>query len=417
MRLDGIMQETISEVVTVESGRTEAVTPDTVSPRKELDLFVFAMLVRKNIRRILWFAVVGFLVMLVWMLLAKPRYSATAALLVPQNNPSASSLALKMAMGGLDLTGGGFEVYEDILESQTVAARLIAQYHLKDVYKTKSETTAEKILASRTLIKSSKEGMIRFTVEDEDPKRAADMANSYMAELDRLNQGLAITSAGQQRLYFEREMVKEKNALADAEVDLQRSQEQTGLVVPERQLQSNVLAVETTRAQLRARQVVLGALLQGATEENPRVVRLKAEIAGLESQLKAMQNGSGSDLATGIPSSKVPEKSLEYIRKLREVKFHETLFELLAREYENAKQQEAKTVSMIEVLDSAVVPEHKSCPPRTLITMLCFVCGGILGIAFVLVESFVQKVTANPENRRKYREIFGSSVSPSIDKM
>ena len=84
------MQETISEVVTVESGRTEAVTPDTVSPRKELDLFVFAMLVRKNIRRILWFAVVGFLIMLVWMLLAKPRYSATAALLVPQNNTKAS---------------------------------------------------------------------------------------------------------------------------------------------------------------------------------------------------------------------------------------------------------------------------------------------------------------------------------------
>jgi len=113
----------------------------------------------------------------------------------------------------------------------------------------------------------------------------------------------------------------------------------------------------------------------------------------------------------------VPEKSLEYIRKLREVKFHETLFELLAREYETAKQQEAKTVSMIEVLDSAMVPEHKSWPPRTLFTLLGFVCGGILGIAYVLIEAFVQKVTANPENRRKYREVFGSRVSPSIDKL
>lgn len=407
------MQDMMSEVATVDGGRAEAVA-DAVSPRKELDLFKFGLLVRKNIRRILRFAIVGFLLMLVLMLLVKPRYAATAALLVPQNNPSASSLALKLAMGGLDMTGGGFEVFEDILNSQTVAARLIAQYHLKDVYKTKDETATEKMLASRTLIKSAKEGLIRITVQDEDPKRAADLANGYMAELDRMNQGLAITSAGQQRLYFEREMVKEKNALADAEVDLQRSQEQTGLVVPERQLQSNVTAVETTRAQLRLRQVELGALMQGATEQNPKVVRLKAEIAGLESQLRAMQSGTGSDLATGIPSSRVPEKSLEYIRKLREVKFHETLFELLAREYETAKQQESKTVSMIEVLDNAVVPEHKAWPPRTLFTLLGFVVGGLLGIFYTLIESYVQTVMANPENRRKYHDVFGSRAKPSI---
>jgi uncharacterized protein involved in exopolysaccharide biosynthesis len=380
-------------------------------------LFVFGLLLRKHRRRIFKCAIAGFLLMLVLMLLVKPRYAATAALLVPQNStPSAASLALKMAMGGLDMTGGGFEVYEDILNSQTVAARLVAQYHLKEVYKTRDdEAAAEKTLASRTLIKSSKEGLIRITVQDESRQRATDLANSYMAELDRINQGLAITSAGQQRLYFEREMVKEKNALADAEVDLQRSQEQTGLVVPERQLQSNVAAIETTRAQLRLRQVELGALLQGATEQNPRVVRLQAEIAGLESQLRAMQSGTGSNLATGIPSSKVPEKSLEYIRKLREVKFHETLFELLAREYETAKQQEAKTVSMIEVLDTAVVPEHKAWPPRTVFTLLGFVVGGLLGIFYTLIESYVQTVMGNPENRRKYNEVFRPSVNSSTN--
>ncbi len=402
------MQETETERTIARGSDTQAAMPDAPPRRKELDLFVFAMLVRKNLRLILTFAMVGFFLMLVLMVLAKPKYSATSVLLVPQHNPSAPSLALKMAMGGMDLTGGGYEIYEDILESQTVASRLIAKYHLKDVYKVKNETNAEKVLESRTLIKSSKEGMIRITVQDESPQRAADLANGYMDELDQLNQGLAITSAGQERLFYEREMVKEKNALADAEVELQRSQEQTGLMIPDRQLQANVTAIETTRAQLRVRQVELGALLQGATAQNPRVVRLKAEIAGLEGQLRAMQSGgSGPDLATGIPTSKVPERSLEYIRKLREVKFHETLFELLARQYETAKQDEAKTVSMIQVLDKATVPEHKSWPPRTLFTLLGFIVGAVLGIVYVLLRSFWQTVMANPENRRKYDEIFG----------
>ncbi len=74
-------------------------------------------------------------------------------------------------------------------------------------------------------------------------------------------------------------------------------------------------------------------------------------------------------MATGIPTSKTPERALEYIRRERDVKFHEAVFALLAKQYELAKQEEAKTVSMIEVLDSATVPEHKSWPPRR-----CFAC-------------------------------------------
>jgi tyrosine-protein kinase Etk/Wzc len=385
------------------------------SPQKELDLFVFALLLRRNSRRILGFAIAGFFLMLILMLLAKPQYSSTAVLIVPQDKPSAGSLALKMAagIGGLDASGGSLEIYEDILKSRTLASRLIAQYHLNEVYKTKDRVATEKALALRTLVKSSKEGLIRITVEDEDPKRATELANSYMAELDKLNQGLAITSAGQQRLYFERELIKEKNALADAEVDLQRSQEQTGMLVPDRQAQANIAAVETTRAQLRVRQVELSALLQGATEQNPRVMQLKAEIAGIENQLQAMQSGHKDELATGIPSSQVPEKSLENLRKIREVKFHETLFGLLAQQYELAKQQEAKTVSMIQVLDSAQVPEHKSWPPRTLFTLLGFLGGGVLGIFYLLIREFLYKVRSNPENQRKYHEIMKSPGTSS----
>jgi uncharacterized protein involved in exopolysaccharide biosynthesis len=314
-------------------------------------------------------------------------------------------------MGGLDLGGGGAsEVYEDILESRTVADRLIEQYRLKDIYKTKYLLATEKELASRTKIVTSKEGLIRVTVQDEDPKRAADLANSYLTELDRMNEGLAITSAGQQRLYFEREMVKEKDALADAEVELKKTQEATGILSPVTQVAGNLGAIEQVRAQLRVRQVQLGALLQGATSENPNVIRLQAEISGLESQLQAMQSGAGGGMATGIPTSKTPERALEYIRKEREVKFHEAVFALLAKQYELAKQEEAKTVSMIEVLDRAIVPERKSWPPKTVFCLLGLVAGALVGVVWTLVEAFVQTVMANPDNQKKYQALMDADV-------
>jgi uncharacterized protein involved in exopolysaccharide biosynthesis len=355
-------------------------------------------------------AVAGLSVVLLVLLFIKPRYSATAALLVPQPSTSGASIALKLAMGGLDLGGGTSEVYEDILESKTIADRLIAQYGLKGVYKVKYQLAAQKELASRTKIVTSKEGLIRVTVQDEDPKRAANLANSYLAELDRMNEGLAITTAGQQRLYFEREMVKEKDALADAEVELKKTQESTGILIPQAQVAANIGAIEQTRAQLRLRQVQLGALLQGATPENPNVLRLQAEIKGLENQLQAMQSGSGNGMSTGIPTSKAPERALEYIRKEREVKFHEAVFVLLAKQYELAKQEEAKTVSMIEVLDRATVPERKTWPPKTLFCLLGLVGGALLGVAWTLVESFVQTIMSNPDNQKKYQALAGGSA-------
>lgn len=387
---------------------TDSGSSSYVSKRGELDLFSLALLVKSKGRRTMLTAVAGLLFVLLMLLFTKPRYSATAALLVPQPSASGASLALKLAMGGLDLGGGTSEVYQDILESRTVADRLIAQYHLKDVYKVKYQLAAQKELASRTKIVTSKDGLVRVTVQDEDPKRAADMANSYLAELDRMNEDLAITTAGQQRLYFEREMVKEKDALADAEVELKKTQESTGMLVPQAQVAANISAIEQTRAQLRVRQVQLGALLQSATPENPNVLRLKAEISGLESQLQAMQSGPDGGVATGIPTSKAPERALEYIRKEREVKFHEAVFGLLAKQYELAKQEEAKTVSMIEVLDRATVPERKTWPPKTLFCLLGLAGGALLGVAWTLIESFVQTVMSNPDNQEKYQALTGA---------
>jgi tyrosine-protein kinase Etk/Wzc len=404
------MLETQSRQATTDSVAKDTGPTDYVSKRGELDLFLLAMLVKRKGRRTILMAVAGLFVVLFALFFTKPRYSATAALLVPQPSSSGASIALKLAMGGLDLGGGTSEVYQDILESRTVADRLIAQYRLKDVYKVNSQLVAEKVLASRTKIVTSKEGLVKVTVQDEDPKRAADMANSYLAELDRMNEGLAITSAGQQRLYFEREMVKEKDALANAEVELKKTEEETGMLVPQSQTAANLGAIEQTRAQLRVRQVQLGALLQGATPENPNVLRLQAEISGLESQLQAMQNGSGGTIATGIPTSKTPERALEYIRKEREVKFHEAVFGLLAKQYELAKQEEAKTVSMIEVLDSATVPEHKTWPPKTLFCLLGVVGGALFGVAWTLLESFLQTIMSNPDNQKKYQALMGTSV-------
>jgi tyrosine-protein kinase Etk/Wzc len=384
--------------------------PEDVSPVRagELDLFALVLILVRHLRFILGCGLVAFLVMVVMMLNAKPRYAATAVMIVPQGNITASSIQSQIAANTLDLLGGGFELYADILKSRTVADRLIKNHDLMTVYGTKTMGDAEYVLAEMTKVQTSREGMLRVTTQDGDAQRAADLANDYLRQLDMLNSSLVLTSVSQERAYLEREMIKEKDALADAEVALQQVQEKTSSgLAPDAIATAGLTALVTTRAQLRADQIQLAALLTGETDANPEVIRLRSEIAGLTRQVETLQNGADSTI-NGLSTSKVPAAALEYTRRKREVTFHESLFGLLEKQFDAAKSQEAKTPSIVEVLDPAVPAQHKAWPPRTYYCLMALIVGTVLGVVLVLLKALVMGYARAPQNQPKLQQMKSS---------
>jgi uncharacterized protein involved in exopolysaccharide biosynthesis len=83
----------------------------------------------------------------------------------------------------------------------------------------------------------------------------------------------------------------------------------------------------------------------------------------------------------------VPKVGLEYVRALRELQYNETLFELLSKQYEAARIDEAKDAPVIQVVDSAVPPERKSWPPRALLISLGTFLSGLLACLIALGRS------------------------------
>jgi tyrosine-protein kinase Etk/Wzc len=348
--------------------------------------------------------IVSFAAMTVSMIRAKPRFASTAVMIVPQGNVTSASIQSQISLNTLDLLGGGYELYADIIQSRNVADRLIDDYGLKKIYGTDKYEDAEAILASVTKVQTQREGVIRVTVQDTDPQRAADLANDYLRQLDMLNSRLVLTTIRAQRTYLEHEMINEKNALADAEVALKEVQESSSGLPPETEANAGFNALVNTRAQLHADQIRLDSLLTGETDANPEVVKIRAEIAGLSSQVESLQRGSDT-MENGVPTSKTPEKTLLFTRRLRDVKFHETLFDLLEKQFEAAKQQEAKTPSIVQVLDPAVPAFHKSWPPRTYYCLLAAVCGTIAGIFLVTFWAFIMAYVRNPRNAAKLKQL------------
>lgn len=393
---------------------TASPLPPAEQAEDSVDLLDIALLLADRKRFILFFSVAAALVTAIIVLIMPVTYTAKATMLPPQKENSAS--ALLGQLGGLaSLVGGSGgsgaasmlglknpdDLYIGLLQSETVEDALIRQFNLMHVYKQKKLSRARKVLEGHTAILAEKSSLISISVKDHDAKLAADIANGYIDQLHDLMSHLAVTDAAQRRIFFQQQLEIEKNKLADAEVALKTIEQKTGIIQPQGQAQAVIATITQLQAQISARQVELGALRLSSTEENPQVLALQSQIQGLQKQLANFENGHpGSEALTGnvlMPTSQVPAASLEYIRGMRDVRYHETLFELMARQYEMARVEEAKQGQLIQVVDPALIPDKKSWPPRALLTLLAFILGAFIACFWVTLSAMYQQKLQDPE--------------------
>lgn len=339
-------------------------------------------------------------------------YTGTTRLLPPQQNQSSAAMILGQLSGLAGIGGGGglgiknpSDIYVGMLESRTVADNLIKRFDLKKRFDTNTMVETRKELDRASSIAAGKEGIIEISVEDEDPKVAADIANGYVDELTKLSQSLAITDAAQRRLFFERQLKITKDALASAEVALKQTQESTGLIQLDGQAQAVIQAVAELRGQVLVKEVEVNAMQSFATGQNPDYVRAREELAGLKAQLKKLESGTGTgDGNVLIPTGKIPQAGLEYVRKYRDVKYQETVFELLAKQYELAKMDEAREASLIQVLDKAVPLDKKSKPRRSMLVIVAALLAGVLVVCYVVATWLYRRIIDDPSEGVRLRQ-------------
>ena len=324
-------------------------------------------------------------------LVTPPMFTATAVILPPQQ-ASSSAAALLGQLGGIAGVAGQSlgiknpsDIYIGILSSRTVMDKLVTQHSLKDVYDVETLTDARRKLSKYSSFNAAKYSMIHISVEDRDPRRAADLANAYVKCLQEQNSRLAVSEAAQRRLFFERELDKEKALLVEAETAMQKMQEQKGLFQVSSQVSAVIQSMAQLRAEIVAREVALERLKAGATGQNPEVQGQKIEIEALRAQMKELEAKSTRDGSNPLmPTSMVPAAALDYARRLREVRYHEALYELLARQYEVARIDEARESPVIQVVDQAVPPEKKSAPRRSYYLIIGLFLGAVVGMVLAL---------------------------------
>jgi tyrosine-protein kinase Etk/Wzc len=391
---------------------------DTISPYEEtIDLWGVLLALGSNWRWIAGLTTAGLIAGVIISMVLKPTFTAEAIILPPQQSTSsASSLIGQLGMiAGISGGGGASalglknpaDMYIGILQSRTIADNIIFRFHLKDLYKTKTLVDARAALEKHVKLESGKDSLIHLSVKDHDPNRASDIANGFLDELYKTNSRLVTSEAGQRRLFYDQRLSEEKEALAGAELELKKTQQKTGLIQLSGQAIAIINAIAQARAQVASSEVDLQSIRTYATQENPEVIRLEEQIAALRSNLASLENNQRT-IQPGdiqVPTGQLPEAALEYERQTRELKYHATLYDLLARQSEAARLDEAKSAPFVQVVDRAIPPDKKSGPSRKLITIGLAFFGFFSACLWSLARAALRRMRDDPEGAQKLNDL------------
>lgn len=368
---------------------------DKTSGRSALDI---AYVLACEARRLMFLPLIAAVLVVALSFLVAPTYTASVTLM-PPSQPQSGAAALLGQLGGLAAGAGAaisgiknpMDQWLGLLKSRTIADAMVDQFKLMERYGVDYRFQARDKLYENTTITAGKDGLILITVDDESPEVSAAMANAYADQIQKMSDTIAVTEPAQRRVFFEREMSEAKKKLDTAQKTLQES----GVNVNALKVQPDAVMdlVARLKAEISAQQVRISVMRQSLADTSPDLRQARVELSSLQEQLAAASKRDPSD-----------HDGSGYVEKYRDFKYYETLYELLAKQYEIARVDEAQN-GIFQVVDKAQVPEKKSRPKRALLGIGVWLFSLLALSIWILLRDSVGRLKSDPESSKKIDRI------------
>lgn len=346
----------------------------------------------------------------VYSLFLPPVYLAETKILPPSTSgPSmASAFAAQLGVMGVPAGLGGkttTDLYISLLKTKPVLDYVIDKSNLTTTYKINSRDAARKILSENLSVNDDKKsGIITVGFRSRDPQKAAHIANAFVEGLQHLNNNLAITEAGQRRLFFEGQLKSARGDLIASEDALRAFQQRTGTIKVDDEAKATMEAVAALRAKISAKEVQLKVVGSYATAENPDYQRLREESSALRSELARFESRVRADDGAAPTVGRISSLGTEYLRRMREFKYNESLYEILMKQFGIARMDESRDSAVIQVIEKAEAPEKRIGPARRRIIVDAGVMALIISVLVVLVRGYYCAFTSTPAGKEVVAE-------------
>ncbi|MCX7879081.1 MAG: Wzz/FepE/Etk N-terminal domain-containing protein [Ignavibacteria bacterium] len=321
------------------------------------------------------------------------RYTAKVSAVPPKLSTSTmenlfSGLTSSLKDIGLSKLGAKIETtysFLVILDSRFVKDSIIFKYRLDTVYKVPFSrmTKLRETFEGNLDVILEPEGNYVISITDEDPYRAAQMANDYVAISNFLAQKISQEESRFNREYLEKRLASIENQLSEVINGLQKFSQSTLIFSPEEQAKAISSSYIDLKATKITQEVLYELLKQKYGESDPTTLSQKTLVQGLEKKLSEVENKPG--FLGNFPLKSLTKVGADFLRLYAEFETLMKVKALLIPYLEESRINENRQMRYLIVVDPALPPDQKSWPKRSLIILGSFVGSFVLILTFLLV--------------------------------
>ena len=352
-------------------------------------------------------------------LLATKWYKASASVLPAEKTDFLGSFGglsslvkgFSPSKGLAALTGTNeLDRYMAILKSGTMMDDVIKTFKLREEYEME-DSYYEKVVKAfigNLEMDVEDEGNLVVSVYDQDPQKAADIANYMIARLNEMNTTLSVTNAKANREFIEKRYFENITYIDTLENAMKNFQIKYGVIAVPEQLEATVKAMSEIYARLAQQEVELSVMKRTLGEDSP--LTLKAEISVEEMQKKIEMINAGQGLSEDgvnllIPFKKAPGLGYQYFKIYKDLEIQYTILEFVQPMYEQAKVEEVRNTPSVLVLDYAGPAERKAKPKGSIYLVISFLGSLFVGLVIVFSLEGINKMKRiSPDNYEYIRK-------------
>ncbi len=351
----------------------------------------------------------------VYALMQPNKYTATSTVLPISGSSSSllSQYAGLASLAGVNLPSASASdplvKIQAILGSRELAVKVVEELDLipqlikkPEKLKEVSPLSAAVEIFQKSVFSVSvdtKTSLIKVSAKTERPELSAKIANTAIDLLQKDLANRVLSASGKSIVVLEQQVADQEKKVRELQAKMEDYQKKHRLVAPATQSQQGLDLYRSLIQQRITLEIQISSLQNALSADNPKLTQAQAQLAAVQKQIDDFERTGGG---VGPSMSETPKALMEYANLQAELELATKIYGGLLTSLENLRLQNATDQVFVEVIDTAVPPEKKSEPSRSMICVVGTLAGGFLSLLLVFVREALQKLRADPEVRAKF---------------
>ncbi|MFZ2322265.1 MAG: hypothetical protein WAV89_01070 [Ignavibacteriaceae bacterium] len=264
-------------------------------------------------------------------------------------------------------------------------------YDLENSY---SEKLYKKLM-SNLEIEVQEEGNLSISFYDENPQRAAEIANYMVSKLNEISTRLSSTNAKANRIFIEERYFQNKKDIDSLESKMKDFQKKYGVTAVPEQIEATLKSMSEIYVDLYKAEIQYNVLHQSLGSDHPSTQSAKIELDELNKKIDDLNEGqdkSQQNVKLLIPIKLAPDLANKYLKIYQELKIQYSILEFVTPLYEQAKIEEVRNTPTVLILDKAFPADHKAKPKATIYAAISFTASIIIGFFLIFLIELMKKM-------------------------